>query len=327
LKKENPDAQRKKLVAELLKDADKLLKSGDYGQALTEVEKGLELEPGNFYAQAYKERIITLREKHGDATPAAPMQTQEPRQAEIVPDPPPEVDPADSVSPKAEPESDLINLREQHARELASQESDAEKQAEEIARKALEQEINQGAASEKLIVAEREATARAIEEGRAKARSEIISGCEEAVGILLESGDLEGAFAQVARLTLFDPDNEKLQDLRRQVDAATEKTVTPTAVETNGIPREAVGAVFGNILKAAWREGTPNEVQAGAVAGARARLEMTPAEVKTVMSKIQREVITEAMREAYRDGDPDPETKSFLDRLTTEVSAGAKSLG
>jgi len=71
MKKEYPDASRKKLVGELLKNTDKLLKIGDYEQALSEVEKSLELEPGNFYAQAYKERITALREKYGESSPAA----------------------------------------------------------------------------------------------------------------------------------------------------------------------------------------------------------------------------------------------------------------
>jgi NAD(P)-dependent dehydrogenase (short-subunit alcohol dehydrogenase family) len=47
-------------VGEYLRNADRLLKSGEYESTLTEVEKSLELEPGNFYAQAYKDRINAL---------------------------------------------------------------------------------------------------------------------------------------------------------------------------------------------------------------------------------------------------------------------------
>ncbi len=331
MKKDHPDAQRKKQVAELLKRADRLLKNGQYDEALSEVEKGLELEPGNFYAQAYKERITTLREKHGAAPPAGKAAGHAPRpvdaaipRAETVPEETTEDDtPAEQPTPAPGP--DLTDLREQHARERTTQETEAERQAEELARRALEQEINQGAETEKLISAEREATAQAIEEGRNRARTEIVSGAEEAVGKLLASGDVEGAFRELTRLSIADPDNGKLEEFRRMVDDATEKTLVPAPAEPRAISRETVVVVFGNILKAAWREGTPNEVQAGAVEAARARLNVTPEEEKTVMTRVQREVIAEAMREAYRDGDPDPETKAFLDRLTTEMSAGARS--
>jgi tetratricopeptide (TPR) repeat protein len=344
MKKDYPDAQRKKLVAELLKSADKLLKSGEFDQALAEVEKGLELEPGNFYAQAYKERIATLRERHGGPAATGKPSRPEPRpvdqaipQAEIIPDEPGEVPPAEIITDEPEdavaaeslppaPDADIDDLREQHERERATQESETDKQAEEIARKALEQEITQGVAAEKMAVAEREATARAIEEGRARARTEIVSRLENSVAALLSSGDLEGAFAELSRLSIADPENERLQDLRLQIDAATAKTFTPATGDAETFSRETAGVVFGNILKAAWREGTPNEAQARVVDAARTHLGVSPEEEKTVMMKIQREVITEAMREAYRDGDPDPETKSFLDRLTTELAEGLRAL-
>ena len=51
------DNVRKKQASELLKNADRLLKEGRYTEALEEVEKTLGLDPKNFYAKAYKERI------------------------------------------------------------------------------------------------------------------------------------------------------------------------------------------------------------------------------------------------------------------------------
>jgi len=330
MKKDHPDAHRKKIVAELLKNADKLLKSGEYEQALAEVEKGLELEPGNFYAQAYKERIITLREKHGDAPPSAkpavpssPPAEAAPQPADLTLDAPGEAESAGRSD--GQPEADVDELREQHARERTTQESETERQAEEIARRALEAEINQGAEAEKIIAAEREATEQALEEGRARARAEFIAGAEAGVAKLLAAGDVEGAFTELTRLAIADPGNGKLADLRSQVDEATGKTLAPAAAEPREVSRETIGVIFGKMLKEAWTEGTPNEVQAGAVARARERLQVTPEEEKSLMTKVQREVIAEAMRAAYRDGDPDPETKSFLDRLTTELSAGARA--
>lgn len=330
MKKEYSDASRKKLVGEILKNADKLLKAGDYEQALSEVEKSLELEPGNFYAQAYKERITNLREKHGDsaAVPSPDSRGAQPvdpaiPEAEIITDTPGEVDLSEDPAPENEVE--IANLHEQIARERADLESETLRQAEEMTRKALEEEIHHGATAEKLVGAEREAMSQAIEEGRQQAQTEIISRCEESIARLLGSGDVEGAFNELSRLTIVDPEHGKLPEFNLQIEAATDATVNTSAEEPPKISRETVGVVFGNILKAAWREGTPNAAQAGLVDAARTRLEITPDENRSLMSKVQREVITEAMREAYRDGDPDAEVRSFLDSLTSELSAAAKT--
>src|ERR1041385_2444613 len=53
-----PDPERKKQASELLKSADKLLHAGEFAEAMQEIEKALSIDPGNFYALAYKERIL-----------------------------------------------------------------------------------------------------------------------------------------------------------------------------------------------------------------------------------------------------------------------------
>ena len=92
-------------AAELLKNADRLLKSGDMTAALEEVEKALLLDPSNFYARAYKIRLIESTEKpqrgektvtHHAAekatiaqppiTPPQPSVPKKPEQPKIVPE-------------------------------------------------------------------------------------------------------------------------------------------------------------------------------------------------------------------------------------------------
>ncbi|MBI5022189.1 MAG: hypothetical protein HZB59_12200 [Ignavibacteriales bacterium] len=68
-KKDNTknEGAKKQLASDLLKNADKLLKSQDYRGALQEIEQALEIDPGNFYARAYKDRIITQLEHLGES--------------------------------------------------------------------------------------------------------------------------------------------------------------------------------------------------------------------------------------------------------------------
>lgn len=48
---------QKKTIGELLKNADKHIKSAEWNKALEEVNKALAIEPNNMYAMAYKDRI------------------------------------------------------------------------------------------------------------------------------------------------------------------------------------------------------------------------------------------------------------------------------
>ena len=85
------DNLRKKKASELLKAADRLLKEGRFNEALEEVDKTLVLDPKNFYAKAYKERItVAMNAKPGEleelivdepaeaAPPAKPVEAAHP---------------------------------------------------------------------------------------------------------------------------------------------------------------------------------------------------------------------------------------------------------
>jgi class 3 adenylate cyclase len=84
------DAERKKRINEYLKHADRLLKVMDFHAALREVENALALDPNNYYALAYKGRILEgIKERATEPLPAPPppvVLTGIPVESEIVPD-------------------------------------------------------------------------------------------------------------------------------------------------------------------------------------------------------------------------------------------------
>lgn len=60
---------QKKMIGELLKNADKYIKSAEWSKAMEEVGKALAIEPNNMYAMAYKDRInasIAAEKKKAD---------------------------------------------------------------------------------------------------------------------------------------------------------------------------------------------------------------------------------------------------------------------
>lgn len=342
---EHSESSRKKLVGEYLRNADKLLKSGEYEEALSEVEKSLELEPGNFYAQAYKERINALREKHGrtgELRPSPPAGGLGARTGLVSPPQRPATPPApesgagedadqatgagvEGALPKESPlqgETDIAGLRDQLERERATQESETHRQAEEIAMKALEEELRQREDADRLKTAEQQALADALAAAPSEARREIVERAKADFGELISKGDTDGAFTQLARIRIVDPVNADLADLELRLDSATSSVMKVPAGEVKPLPREIAMQWFGKLLRSAWSEGQPNRVQAEAITRARTRFSVTDDEEKPLLAGIQREIVVEAVRQAYTGGEPDPETRSFIETLARELSVG-----
>jgi hypothetical protein len=336
------DSQRKKLVGELLRNADKLLKGGDYEQALTEVEKSLELEPGNFYAQAYRERITALRDRHAPAgsrpaaVPAGQSTGATSGLAAPAPPPPPapmtELTEAtgariEEVTGTGEEEEepagrDIAGLKEQLDRERASHHDEAARQAEAMARESLENELRQRETADRLRAAEQQATADALAGVAAEAIPEFTSRAAGTFDRLLRAGDLNGAFREVAAIGIVDPDNSRLAEMTARLDAATLAAMQPAGGDARTTPREIPLQWYGNLLRSAWSEGTPNRVQAEAVAEAKKRFGVTADEEQALLGAIRKEIVTEALKAAYSGGEPDPETKGFLETLARELAVG-----
>lgn len=116
---QNQEGSKKKQAGEYLKNADKLLKQGEFDAALEEVERCLEIDQGNFYAHAYKERIISLRAK-SQQQPAAPAKPPAPVPAAA----PGQAAPAQPAHPAPPPAAAQPNAEKQpprHAPEKVSE--------------------------------------------------------------------------------------------------------------------------------------------------------------------------------------------------------------
>src|SRR6185436_4316085 len=107
------------------------------------------------------------------------------------------------AAPTAEEEPagrDIEGLKEQLGRELASHEDEASRQAEEMARMALENELRQGEEADRLRAAEQQATQEALAGVAAGALGEVVKRSADDFARLLASGDPEGAFKALATI-------------------------------------------------------------------------------------------------------------------------------
>jgi hypothetical protein len=207
-------------------------------------------------------------------------------------------------------------------RERATHEDETHRRAEEMARVALEDELRHGEEADQLRAAEQQATAEALAGAAAEALSEVVNREAESFSRLLDAGDLDGAFRSLAAIGIVDPGNPRLGELTARLDAATLTAMSSAPPEARMSPREITLQWYGKLLRSAWSEGRPNRAQSDAVLEAKQRFKVTSEEEKELLAGIRKEIVVEAVKEAYREGEADPETKGFLETLARELSVG-----
>lgn len=99
---------QKKMIGELLKAADRHIKSAEWNKALEEVGKALSIEPNNMYAMAYKDRInVSIAEEKKKAEEEKVKRlAEEKKSAEKVPEPPKEEPKPEPVKPAEAPKTE-----------------------------------------------------------------------------------------------------------------------------------------------------------------------------------------------------------------------------
>ena len=134
---------QKKAIGELLKSADKFIKSSEFPKALEEVKKALAIEANNMYALAYNERIKVameagrkkeeeerlkkLAEEQKKSAAAGPKAPDAPPRAQNAPDAKPQTLPTQAPpTPTTQvPGDDMLTKIRKEAQDSAEKKSDA----------------------------------------------------------------------------------------------------------------------------------------------------------------------------------------------------------
>lgn len=90
--------EKQKIIADLLRTADKEIKIGKFDEAMRYINKIFELDVKNVYAKAYKERVISLMEAQGLSRNEAERKANEAKPADL-----PQPQASAPVPPKTEP--------------------------------------------------------------------------------------------------------------------------------------------------------------------------------------------------------------------------------
>jgi hypothetical protein len=79
-------------------------------------------------------------------------------------------------------------------------------------------------------------------------------------------------------------------------------------------------ALYSRILKTGWTEGAPTKTQQDTLISARAKLGITPEEVKGLLSGVQKEIFSASLKEISGAGEPDLEQAGWLKKLAAELA-------
>ncbi|MCX6120859.1 MAG: hypothetical protein NTX44_04515 [Ignavibacteriales bacterium] len=182
-------AEQLKEVAIFLKQADKLVREGNYTTALEEIAKARGRDPRNLYALAYEERVRSLvaaqKEKKPELDDGAPPQPVEP---------PP-------MSATLEHISNLAIVEAQRSAAVAAkQEQDVALRKKEDDERRRNEELRHQAIESKIIV--------------------FLDRSKDYLG----KGDFNRALDEVARAYLLDPANDKIHAAENQIRKSQEET-------------------------------------------------------------------------------------------------------
>jgi hypothetical protein len=182
-------AEQLKEVAIFLKQADKLVREGNYTTALEEIAKARGRDPRNLYALAYEERVRSLvaaqKEKRPEIGEGTPVQPAEPQ----------------PMSATLEHISNLAIVEAQRSAAVAAkQEQDVALRKKEEEERRKNDELRHQAIESKIVI--------------------FLERSREYLG----KGDFNRALDEVARAYLLDPANEKIHAAEDQIRKSQEET-------------------------------------------------------------------------------------------------------
>ncbi|MDI6765877.1 MAG: hypothetical protein QME52_03540 [Bacteroidota bacterium] len=359
MKKKNSsaeDAARKRQASDMLKNADKLLKAGDFKSALKEIDNALEIDPGNFYARAYKDRILSAKQ-HG---------TEKSSEVSISQDEEEFKKKLHAEQQRIEEETKRNEAERQRAEEelrrraledetKRSQEEESKKRREEETKKKLDQERQRVEVEtrkrideekqrlqEELRKREEFARQHAEEEALRKAkqeeefiRKEQEKGRQEALNQKVESYLIrskqhfdskayEESLTEIFKIYSLLPEHLEARQIETLINKEKLPIEEEKLKELKIIPRQSYIEKYKRFLILAWSEGLPSQEEQSLIVELGAALNISPDEHQTIEPSVKSEAYVNAVRKAWQDGTLSPEEVKHLERLRDELDITAE---
>ncbi len=342
------DAQKKQ-IGELLKAADRFIKSSEWDKALAEVGKALAIEPNNMYAMAYKDRInvsINDEKKKAEEEKVKKL-SEEKKGTEKSPEPPaePKTEPA-KESPKAEEKKPEPPKEEKKPEPVKADPPKAETKPAAPAGKddsagrldALRQEFAATQAKLQREVAQltmQVKEAQALKEATEKNLNAQIVTLTQELGAAKQGGgkaDPKETDALKKELETLKAKHQKEIDSAKEIAKA--EMLTQVAVlqkELEAAKKASEGSslqkhgeqVLKGMFHKAWQDGTISNDERALLLVLKGAIEMTESKFGEMEAGSKSEAYINALRSVWSDGVVTPEESDFLTSLRDKLGIPA----
>jgi len=326
---------QKQVISELLKTADRFIKSGDFVRALEETQKALSIDPRNMYALAYEDRIRFLQEearkKERDMQPETPPGEKKTTGAPVAER---EVQRIREEELRQQAEEEAKRLQEELRRlgeEARRVSQEAQRRVEEEARRGAEAELKAKVeeARRKIEIEFKqkgeEERRRLEEEGRLRPTAEAKQKPEEAQKQLEEKIQEE---AEVAKRQFQEEVEKRVEDERRKLEevlqrkSEDERKILEERVQEK-VKKEKLAA-YRQLLERVWLKGGVSREEALLLKTMRNSLQIAPEEHKELELEVKLSSYIAAVRDAWKQGSIMPEDAELLDNLRRLYSIDAE---
>lgn len=345
---------QKKMIGELLKAADRYIKSSEWSKALEEVGKALAIEPNNMYAMAYKDRInvsiveekkkaeeekvkkLTEDKKSGidkhvepakEEIKSEPAKTEQPKQEPVPVAEEKKAEPPKPEPPKEEkkPEPPKAEPPKQETKAAVPVKDDSALRLESLRQEfantqaKLQREVAQLTMQVKEAQALKEATEKNLNAQIVSAQQELASAKQQAG----KASDKE-VDALKKELETFKAKLQKEIDSAREIAKA--EALTQVAIlqkELEAAKKAADGAtmqkhgevILKNMFHKAWEDGSISNDERKLLQVVKTAIEMPEGKFSEVENATKHEAYINALRLVWSDGLVTPEESDFLTSL------------
>ncbi|MBP6672207.1 MAG: hypothetical protein KA247_03620 [Bacteroidetes bacterium] len=334
---------QKKMIGELLKAADRHIKTAEWNKALDEVGKALAIEPNNMYAMAYKDRInVSLAEEKKKAEEEKVKKLAEDKKTvEKAPEPPkeePKPEPVKAVeTPKAEekkPEPPKAEVKQSApVAAPATMKDDSAARVESLRQEfaTIQAKLQREVAQLTMQVKEAQALKEAVEKNL---NAQLVSLTQELNTVKKSAAVSDTKETEALKKEIESLKEKHKKEIDRTKEIATAEMLTQVAVlqkELEAAKNGSEGAslqkqgetILMTMFHKAWQDGTITNDERALLLLLKGAIEMTEAKFGELEEGTKNEAYLNALRSVWSDGVVTPEESDFLTSLREKLSIPA----
>ncbi len=334
---------QKKMIGELLKAADRYIKSFDWTKALEEVGKALAIEPNNMYAMAYKDRInVSLTEEKKKAEDekvkklsedhnkkSADKILEEPKEEKTVEQAKVHAQSEEKKTEPAKPEGQTIEVKAPAApaaKDDAAVRLESLRQEFSATQAKLQREVAQLTMQVKEAQALKEATEKNL-------NSQIILLQQEVATAKQSAGKLNDKEVDALKKEIETLKAKHQKEIDSAKEIAKAEMLTQLAIQEKEAAKKNTGGaelqkqgetIIQMMFTIAWKDGAITTDERALLTILKDAIQMNDQKFKELELSTKSEAYANALRNVWHDGSVTPEESEFLTSLREKLGVPAE---